>query len=198
MGTLRVVSYLEVKGYLQNPGQVPRLPGPCATIIGRNLAERMTKGLRQLVPQAHYMLLDQAIVGYENSTMKMESSEYPKTYISISLENPDSARSATINCLGEVFRNLWTEERGFVTPHVTDQPLRSCFDGKKVKVSAFGLSPYLVMGERSDDFRGVDASVMRILASKIGFDPIFTRANGWGTVVNGTWTGMVGSVSKKS
>ena len=77
-------------------------------------------------------------------------------------------------------------------PGGCDHPLQ----GRRLRVSAFGVAPYVILG-RDGTVRGVDPDVISMLARKFGFsfDVSWGRFFGAKDPETGEWTGLVGQVN---
>ncbi len=168
-----------------------RIVSPCSIVIGRDFTEANLKELNVLLPLAKYFLLVKDV--------KVNDKSLPATYIHASPKDFDeeSYKIVTLDCRGRVTKSAWKKEARlairFVRPSTLDQ---DCFRGKTFGMSGFGLLPYI--NHNVMPFTGIDVDILNILKEKLGFSVNYVLGNGWGTIVNGSWTGLVGNVFKQS
>lgn len=58
-----------------------------------------------------------------------------------------------------------------------------------------GVIPYIAYDRSSNTLSGSDIDILRILATTSKFRVNVNPEKSWGSVVNGSWTGTIGSVS---
>ncbi len=196
MGTFQnqTVTFLDLTLIETNAGWLRvSFDSPCSVIVVDSWSD--LKSGFQYFPNA------KGVVVLKNHTNDIIPFQTTRTIIEI-YQQPQSLMekvSLKMHCQSQIVTNIWNREHGFLLDFIHSYGL--CQD-KKVQlkrmdftVAVFGAPPSIFVSLKRPIF-GIDPDILQTIANHYGFSVKFQPNREWGRFVNGSWTGVVGSVIK--
>ncbi len=182
-----------------------RTTSGCIVAVVRNMTNLRFQVGSALTPLAKWILLDANespfSVNELDPAISMDLALNPPT-VSLTLLSPELV-GLTVPCQkpGQL-ANIWTDPVGFTMDLKFNNPYDLCpgireqVSGQVFKALAFGYNPYII--NTGTGFVGVDARVMEVVGNKFNFQLDIHKSKSWDLRVNGTRTGTIGEVTRKT